>query len=247
MSVQIVHAGEMPVVLKSGFSKEEVLTGTHPLVRPYKFVVEAGKTVRPGRSSGLQVFCFIKGTGYICTRREAFNVREVAFFIPEPEDGEFSLTAVPETSLEGFVFDVGMTEADWEAFDDTHNILPWFKSASQGEAYTQTCKGPNTKSWLLLGRGAMARILFGIVRAEGEGTREKGHPEVDQWNVTLEGSDFELTVENDTARHGAYEISYVPAGLDHSLIAEPGHCVHYIWFEHEVEEHRVRKQSFTEV
>ena len=68
------------------------------------------------------------------------------------------------------------------------------------------------------------------MKAVGEGTVEKGHPAVDQWNYGLDNADFTLTVENESVAHHAGDWSFVPAGLDHSLTAEPGKEVAYIWF-----------------
>ena len=75
-----------------------------------------------------------------------------------------------------------------------------------------------------------------MVKAVGEGTVEKGHPAVDQWNYGLDNADFKLTVANESVAHHAGDSSFVPAGLDHSLTAEPGKEVAYIWFERFVKE-----------
>ena len=65
-----------------------------------------------------------------------------------------------------------------------------------------------------------------------------------QWNYCLPGSDFHFTVENETVNLYEGEFSYVTAGLDHSLIADPGKTVFYIWFEHWVEEKKINPQSY---
>ena len=75
-----------------------------------------------------------------------------------------------------------------------------------------------------------------IVCAEGEGTIEKGHPSVAQFNYALDGADFNLTVDGETTTTEDGDWSYVTAGLDHSLVAESGKKVFYIWFEHKVAE-----------
>ena len=98
--------------------------------------------------------------------------------------------------------------------------------------YDQDCKGPHTTSWFVLTGQQLGRIMVGAVRAVGEGTAEKGHPAVEQWNYCVGDSDFELTVDGETRPHRSGEWSYVPAGLDHSLMAEPGKEVYYVWFEH---------------
>ena len=57
-----------------------------------------------------------------------------------------------------------------------------------------------------------------------------------QYNYALEGADFELTVDGETINTEEGDWSYVPAGLDHSLVSEKGKKVFYIWFEHMVDE-----------
>lgn len=72
---------------------------------------------------------------------------------------------------------------------------------------------------------------MGVVRAVGEGTDEKGHPAVHQWNYCLGDSDFDITVEGETTHTKAGDFSFIPAGPDHSLIAQPGKEVFYVWYE----------------
>lgn len=75
--------------------------------------------------------------------------------------------------------------------------------------------------------------MCGVVRATGEGTTEKGHPRVEQWNYCLGDADFELKVDNEPAvPHKGGDWSYVPAGWDHALVAQPGKEVFYVWYEH---------------
>ena len=105
------------------------------------------------------------------------------------------------------------------------------EGVASGTGYTQDCKVTHTRSWQVLYKGEICRNLMGVVKAVGEGTVEKGHPAVDQWNYGLDNADFTLTVEDERVAHRAGDWSFVPAGLDHSLTAEPGKEVAYIWFE----------------
>ena len=69
---------------------------------------------------------------------------------------------------------------------------------------------------------------MGIVRAEGEGTIEKGHPSVAQWNYALPGADFHLTVNDETVEQADGDFSYVTPGDDHSLVSDAGKLTYYI-------------------
>ena len=180
------------------------------------------------------VYCFTAGKGYVTTDKFARNITELAFFVPDFDNGDFTIHAVEDLEFLCLVLD--MTEGDHKNYAACHTTLPIFRSFSETHEYTQDCKGPHTRSWQVLYSGEVGRNLLGVVKAVGEGTVEKGHPAVDQWNYGLDNADFTLTVENESVAHHAGDWSFVPAGLDHSLTAEPGKEVAYIWFERFVKE-----------
>lgn len=126
---------------------------------------------------------------------------------------------------------VDMYPCDWEDFKESHLRLPYFRPLSKCVKYDQDCKGPHTTSWHVLNSKQLGHVILGVVRANGEGTIEKGHPSVHQWNYCLGDSDFDMTVDGETVHHVAGEWSFIPAGPDHSLVAQPGKEVFYVWFE----------------
>ena len=105
---------------------------------------------------------------------------------------------------------------------------------SECKEYVQDCNGPNTRSWSVLDPKYLGGVLMGIVRAEGEGTTEKGHPSVAQWNYALPGADFHLTVNDETVEQADGDFSYVTPGDDHSLVSDAGKLTYYIWYERRV-------------
>ena len=235
MAIAIARKEEGPKNFQNGYGETEWLPEVYPLIRTYKCVLKAGNSICPELfSDKTQRFCFTDGTGYITSPKKAYNIEEISFFIPDFSAEEFQIHAV--TDLEYMKLVVDMLDSDKAAYEDTHMVLPSFKKFSELEEYDQSCKGPHTRSWSVVHSGNLGRVLMGIVRAEGEGTDEKGHPSVAQWNYCLKGSDFKLTVDGETIDTKEGDWSYVPAGLDHSLLAEPGKKVFYIWFEHKVEE-----------
>ena len=244
--INIVRQEDIIKSFDNGFSKTEILCNVdHPLVKTYSCTLKSGETVWPELIADRMLFyCFIKGKGYIGCKNRAYNIDELSFFLPDFANEKYFIHAAEGEDLEYILFDVAMLPSDWVAYEDTHFIAPWFKSFSNAEPYTQTCKGPNTKSYLVLPSRNFARILCGVVIANGEGTKEKGHPEVDQWNITLDGADFTLYVEDEEVHHNPFEVSYVKAGLDHGLVADPGKKVSYIWFEHFVEERKINVQDY---
>ncbi|HHU02351.1 MAG TPA: hypothetical protein GXZ91_04385 [Christensenellaceae bacterium] len=229
MAISVARRTDNPTNFVNGFAKKEWLEGVHPLVKSYKCILKAGSSIEHEvYEDKIVVLMFGFGTGYITDEKKAYNIDDIAFYIPD-FGKKYSVYAV--TDLEYMLVEVDMPESDMKAFEDTHVILPYFIRVKDAIEYTQTCKGPNTRSWSMIHSGQCARVLAGIVKAEGEGTDEKGHAQVHQWNFTLPGSDFKLVVGDESIHHGEGEWSFVPAGIDHSLTAEQGKVVHYVWFE----------------
>ena len=230
MAIDIARRSEGPVDLKNGYGEAAWLHEVHPLVHGYKCVLKAGHDVSPKTyKDKTVVFIFSYGTGYITNGKKAYNIEGVCFFVPDFDHDKYTIHAAED--MEYMMVVVDMVESDLAAYEDTHAILPTFKRLEDCEEYTQSCKGPHTHSWSVIHKGNLARVLIGVVKAEGanEGTFEKGHPSVDQWNYSLPGADFELTVGDETIHQGEGEWSYVTTGVDHQLT---GKCAFYVWFEH---------------
>lgn len=230
MAIAVARRADNPKEFANGFAKTLWLGDVHPLVKGYKCLLKAGHTVQPELyDTKTVVFLFSHGTGYVAGKNKAHNVDGVSVYIPDFKKENYSIYAA--TDMEFMMVLVDMLDSDLRGFADTHMLLPYFKRVEDAMEYTQSCKGPNTRSWSMIPSGMCARVLAGIVKADGEGTTEKGHPSVDQWNYTLPGSDFALTVEDEQIQHSEGEWSFVPAGLDHSLVSQPGKTVYYVWFE----------------
>ena len=75
-----------------------------------------------------------------------------------------------------------------------------------------------------------------MVKAIGEGTDEKGHGLLHQWNYCLGNSDFDLTVEEETEPQKPGDWSFIYAGKDHKLLAKPRKEVFYVWVEYFTDE-----------
>ncbi|MGP1508598.1 MAG: hypothetical protein ACTTJW_06970 [Sphaerochaeta sp.] len=239
MSIPVARKEDGPKKFVNGYGEVEILKGTHPLVRTFMCELKAGSNVNLELfKDKIAVYCFIKGEGYITTKNHAFNINEISFFVPNFNLEDVRLYAVSDLQIVKFV--TTMLESDKARYKKTHTLLPFFKPLSQADKYTQDCKGPNTISWSIIHPGSLARELCGVVKAygKGEGTVEKGHPSVDQWNVIIDGSDLELDVEGEKVHHVGGEVSYIVAGPDHSLIpSDDNSMAFYIWYEHQTKEY----------
>lgn len=218
---------------QDGYYITELLPGSfNGGVRNYKCYLKAGALIKPTLyRKETVVYMFGKGCGYITDEVEAHNITELSFYLPDFDRNPFTIHAV--TDVEYVMSVVEMNPYDWECYYHSHIHLPYFMKYTDGQIYDQDCKGANTTSWLIIGPGQMARILLGVVKAVGEGTNEKGHPTVDQWNYSVGNSEFNLSVDHqDPIVQQAGDFSFIPAGADHSLISEPGKEVFYVWYEH---------------
>lgn len=218
---------------EEGYAVKELLPGTYQGgIRNYKYYLKAGCEICPElQAEDMVLIMFGKGKGYILSDSEVYDVTEPAFFVPDFAKEAYTVHALED--MEFVLSTIKMNRWDKEKFNECHNRLPFFRLYTDGDVYDQSCKGPNTTSWLILGTEQLGRIMVGVVRAVGEGTVEAGHPQVEQWNYCLGDSDFWLKAGDDEpVRHVAGEFSYIPAGYDHSLVADPGKEVFYVWYEH---------------
>jgi len=234
MSIAYVKNDDLVFDFKDGFAQTEMLAGIYLGVHSYRCVLKAGHTVTPKTySRSHQVLCFTNGEGYITTPKKAYNITELSFFIANLDE-EFSIHAVTDIVFTKFVVD--LTDHDMEVYEEGHVVLPFFRPASKGIEYYQSCKSEKTRSWSILVGGQLNRLLFGVVRSLEGGTIEKGHPPVAQWNVILDDSDLTMTIGDESVDQKSGDFSFAPAGPDHSLVAKPGKHLNYIWFEHYVQE-----------
>ena len=220
-----------------GFAMSELLPGTYAGgVHNYKCFLKAGCKVSPKLYAEETVLLFFgKGKGCITTEKELYNITEVAFFAPDFDHLPYSIYAMED--MEYVLSIVEMNKWDKQLYAACHVRLPFFTLLCDAVIYDQDCKGPNTTSWHILSPKQLGRIMVGVVRAIGEGTVEKGHPKVEQWNYCLGAADFKLIVDGEEpVNHKTGDWSYIPAGYDHSLVADMGKEVFYVWYEHFVRE-----------
>lgn len=238
MSISYVLREQISLRRDAPFDECELLPGTYPLVHPFRGRLQTGNThtFLPLDGRSFCVYCFTEGKGTVKTEEKTFLINELCFLVPDPAK-PFTISA--EATLEYTRFQVTMLDSDLREWNETHCVLPWFKTLPQCEPYWQSCKSENVQSWYVICRKLLPRTIMGVCRAQGtgrEGTIESGHPNVAQWNVMLPEAEIELTVGEETIGHKYGDFSYVPAGAPHSLISLPGKANGYIWFEHFVRE-----------
>ncbi|MEN6313378.1 MAG: hypothetical protein ABFD25_03915 [Clostridiaceae bacterium] len=239
----IAHVNKEDIVLKfkNGFAQTEMLAGTYKGgVHAYRCALKSGRAVTPEiYPKTLQIFCLTDGKGAIITPDRAYAVNEVSFYVADPAS-TFAIHAATDMVYTMFV--VEQTVHDLKRYDAFHLAVPFFQPLSECVEYCQDCKTANSKSFSVIPTKRLCRVLMGVAEANGEkdgtieGTSEIGHPAVAQWNVLYGDTELTLTVDGESIDQKSGDFSYVPAGLDHSLLTKPGKNLHYIWFEHYVQE-----------
>lgn len=220
----------------SGFAKEELCPGAELIGgKFYRCNLKAGCSVMPElEPERLVVLIFNGKKGFITTPEDLYNVEEPSFFIPDFDRVSYTVHAVKDLEFIMGVFQ--MNQWDKEFYKNWNLHVPFFSKYSDGVPYDQDCKGPNTSSWSILQPFQLGHLSIGVVKAEGEGTDEKGHALLHQWNYCLGYSDFKLTVGQDTVDQKAGDWSFIRAGEDHKLLADPGKEVFFVWVEYFTEE-----------
>lgn len=229
----IARADEIEKIYdEKGFAITELLEGSHDgSIHNYKGFLKAGSEIRPELfPDKIVIYMFGKGRGYVADQNGVNDiVEEVSFYFPDFDKNPYKIHAFEDMEFIKSV--VNMEDYDWDDYQSSHVRLPYFRPLSKCPRYDQDCKGAHTTSWHVLNPKQLGHVILGVVRAVGEGTDEKGHPAVHQWNYCLGNSDFDLTVDGETTRTQAGDWRFIPAGPDHSLIAQPGKEVFYVWYE----------------
>ena len=232
MTVQVDRRNAHIIYDENGFAVSELLPGTYKGgIRNYRCNLQSGKCYSPKLyRDKIVILMFGKGRGYITDTKDAYHIEELCFYAPEFDKTSYTVYAIED--VEFIVSVVDMNQWDWEVYNGSHARLPFYRTISKCSIYDQDCKGPGTSSWNVLQGRQLGRIMIGVVRSFGNGTREKGHSAVHQWNYCLGHSNFNLTVGKDTIETVAGDWSYIPAGEDHELVADPDKEAYYVWFEH---------------
>ena len=185
----------------NGISEVEVLPGNFKGHHHYKLNLQAGATYQPAEkySDKTVIYIFGMGKGYVCTPENSYNINELAFFVADLDGGDYAIHAVTDMDIMRLVVD--MNDYDKKIYSECHYRLPFFASVSNCPEYVQDCKGPTTHNWMILPGRNVGRVSLGVCRAIGqegvdEGTIEKGHTGVHQWNYCLGNSDFKLKVQD---------------------------------------------------
>lgn len=236
-NVLLMKKSELKEQFRDGLSRQLMLENAHEEVRLYKCTLKAGCGYEPelyGLEDRVQMFFFINPSGYVATKTRAWNITEQAAFIPNFKKERFWIEA-GEEDLE-FIHLVGnMNDWDVENYIDYHIITPRFKKVSEGMSYREYHSGnagSRIESRLLVEDTACGRWCMGIQNGTApDFIGSHCHEELDQWSYVLPGSDFTYTVDGKAFKAEAGDLVYIPRGVCHSIEAEDGKGIRYVWIK----------------
>jgi mannose-6-phosphate isomerase-like protein (cupin superfamily) len=222
---------------QDGLSRFPVLVGEYAQAAFEKCALRPGCAWEPERypvERHNQLFVFTRGTGYITTPRQAFNITEVGVFVPEFDVEPFRLVASADSpgDLEFLHIVTDMSPYDITCMRESRMTLPRFRGLSQAWTYEEDFKGPGTRSLMLLEHRNLGRLSMGATLGRGPSfVGQHIHNELEQWYYALPGSSFTYTAEGEEVHLTGGDLTYTRHGSRHGSRAAEGETFDYIWFE----------------
>ncbi len=235
--IKIAHTGDIAHSYKDGFSAVSFLEGAYDQARFEKCSLQPGRSVSPevyGITQNNQLFIFLTGKGYITTPREAFNITEVAVFVPEFDRERFTVTCSADSkeALEFIHVVTELNDYDKGCLVEARIKLPRFRLLSQGWEYVENFKQDDTRSIMLIEHRNLGRLSMGAVLGKGPTVvGQHIHNELVQWYIPLPGSKLTYIAGGDQYPMKGGDVSFTPTGFHHGAQAEAGDPYDYIWFE----------------
>lgn len=235
--IKIAHTGEFKHEYKDGCSIIPFLEGAYDQARFEKCSLMPGSSITPevyAMTQNNQLFIFLKGKGYIATPREAFNITEVAVFVPEFDKESFTITCSADSKepLEFIHIVTELNDYDKTCLVEARIKLPRFRLLSQGWEYVENFKDPETKSVMLIEHRNLGRLSMGAVLGKGPSVvGQHIHNELVQWYIPLPGSKLTYTAGGENFEMKGGDVSFTPTGFHHGAEAAEGDSYDYIWFE----------------
>lgn len=231
--VKFSKASECKKEFVNGLSRVGVLVGEYQDMEIFRCTLEAGATWSPTlyqEQEKCQMLVFTQGTGYVATPHKAFNIDEVAVFVPEFDREPFQIQADTELSVLQIV--ATLNDYDRENLEESRISLPRFRPVSQAWTYVENFKSADIRSYTLIEHRMLGRLSMGAVYGTGPNVvGQHIHNELQQWYYALPGAQFTYQVSGEEIPFEAGDLSYTPSGNYHGTSAIEGQRFDYIWFE----------------
>ena len=231
--VKFSKAGDDKKEFVNGLARSAVLAGEYQEMEIYRCTLAPGATWEPElypEDEKCQMLLFSQGTGYISTPHKAFNIQEVAVFVPEFDRERFRVQADTELSFLQIV--ATLNDYDRENLAESRISLPRFRPVSEAWTYVENFKSADIRSYTLIEHRMLGRLSMGAVYGTGPNVvGQHIHNELQQWYYALPGARFTYQVNGEEIPFEAGDLSYTPSGNYHGTSAAEGQKFDYIWFE----------------
>ncbi len=236
--IKVARYSDVKHDYREGFSRQPVLDGTFDQARFAHCALLKGYSISPQVYSATehnQLFVFTKGKGYITTPRQAWNITEVAVFVPEFDAEPFDITCSADSKepLEFLHIVTDLSDYDKQTLVESRMVLPRFRTLRQGWTYDEDFKdNESTTSLMLLEHRNLGRLSMGAVLGKGPTViGQHIHNELAQWYFPLPGASFTYTAGGEEVKMTEGDLSFTPTGFYHGSKAEENEMYDYIWFE----------------
>ena len=237
-NIKVARYGDVKHSFSNGYSHQPVLEGEFDQAHFEHCAIEPGHSVSPAIYSVKehnQLFIFTKGKGYITTPRQAWNITEVAIFVPEFDAEQFTITCAVDSKepLQFLHIVTELNDYDKTCLVESRMVLPRFRTLKDGWTYDEDFKdNENTTSMMLIEHRNLGRLSMGAVMGKGPCViGQHIHNELAQWYFPLPGSSFTYTAGGEELKMANCDLSYTPTGFYHGSTAAEGEVYDYIWFE----------------
>jgi mannose-6-phosphate isomerase-like protein (cupin superfamily) len=229
--ISVAKTKKMKMEYANGYARADITLPTHPDVSTFKCAMKAGTKFEPKLyKDKSQLFIFSKGTGYIGTPTRAFNITEVALFVPFFDNEKVFFQA--GTDLEYVEIIVNLGKAEMDRLNYARFTLPRFKLMSECDTYFECFKGKDVISRTLIQFRRLARVSMGFVKGPGpDHVGEHSHEDLMQWYYLLDGAKFIYTAGGESVECEEGDWIGIPKQTPHAIDAPQGGCINYIWFE----------------
>jgi len=189
-----------------------------------------GKTSFQTEENRLRILLFTKGSGEIRYEDSAYNIDEIALFVPQI-DGEFHLTS-GSGNLGFLEMVISLGVKDRKYLEMRESLLPYYVGYSQCKTYSEAIKSQKTVNRTLLPEEILPRLCIGSVMTSGpDKVAAHAHPMLEQLFFGLQENDIEVLADNANIRFMEGDLLHIPSGSLHGATVEAGKELHYIWID----------------
>ncbi len=214
-----------------GLSLAEPLRGCYPGVLMKACRLQAGSEYVPEvYAKKTQILFFTKGSGYIARPTVAHNITEEAVFVPLFDSESFGVRA--GTDMEFVEILADLSPGDLATLHHMRMTLPHFRLHSACDRYEEDFKGPGMVSRTVIQHLMLGRCSMGSVYAAGPNVNgEHSHEDLEQFFFGLGDTRFTFTADGESVVVEGGDFTHIPRKARHSMKAEKGTVMSYVWFE----------------